>query len=101
MSVVTLERPNFVNPAGMEVISMVAEGDLDLITYLNDLRGTIKPVHQKNTFGFPTPKNPDKVRIAPQSRIEASENYWNGKKKKKLNAQDDKKSGMEMLEQFD
>ena len=57
-SVVTPEQSKFIKPVDMAVLSMIPEGDPDLITYLTELLRTNKPDQQTNTFWFPTPENP-------------------------------------------
>ena len=57
-SVVTPEQSKFIKPVDMAVLSMIPEGDSDLITYLTELLRTNKPNQQTNTFWFPTPENP-------------------------------------------
>ena len=57
-SVVTPEESKFIKPVDMAILSMIPEGDPDLITYLTELLRTNKPDQQTNTFWFPTPKNP-------------------------------------------
>ena len=57
-SVVTPEQYNFIKPVDTAILSMIPEGDPDLITYLTELLRTNKPEQQNNTFWFPTPENP-------------------------------------------
>ena len=57
LSVVTPEQSKFIKPVDMAVLSMIPEGDPDLITYLTELLRTNKPDQQTNTFWFPTPEN--------------------------------------------
>ena len=61
ISVVTLEQSRFIKPVDTAILSMISEGDLDLITYLTELLRTNKPDQQNNTFWFPTPKNPGNI----------------------------------------
>ena len=42
----------------MAILSMIPEGDPDLITYLTELLRTNKPDQQTNISWFPRPKNP-------------------------------------------
>ena len=56
-SVVTPEQSKFIKPVDMAILSMIAEGDPDLITYLTQLLRTNKPDQQNNIFWFPTPSN--------------------------------------------
>ena len=55
-SVVTPERSKFNKPVDTTILSMIPEGDPDLVTYLTELLRTNKPDEQSNTFWFPTPK---------------------------------------------
>ena len=57
-SVVTPEQSKFIKPVDTAILSMIPEGDLDLVTYLTKLLRTNKPDQQNNTFWFPTPENP-------------------------------------------
>ena len=56
-SVVTPEQSKFIKPVDMAILSMISEGDPNLITYLTELLRTNKPDQQINTFWFPKPKN--------------------------------------------
>ena len=60
-SVVTLEQPKFIKPVDMAILSMIPEGDPDLITYLTELLRSNKQDQQTNTFSFPTPEKPGKT----------------------------------------
>ena len=57
-SVVTPEQSKFIKPVDMAILSMIPEGDPDLITYLTELLRRNKQDQQTNTFWFPTPENP-------------------------------------------
>ena len=57
-SVVTPEQSKFIKPVDMAILSMIPQGDPDLVTYLTELLRTDKPDQQNNTFWFPTPENP-------------------------------------------
>ena len=59
-SVVTPEQSKHIKPVDMAILSMTAQGDLDLTAYLNELLRTRKPEQQDHTFWFPTPENPGK-----------------------------------------
>ena len=99
-SVFTPERSKFIKPVDMAILSMIPEGDLDLITYLNELLSTSKPDQQANTFWFPTPENPGNTdeHTPIQTRIlkELCE-----LQQKKLNPKDDNESRTEFLKRFD
>ena len=58
LSVVTPEQSKFIKPVDMAILSMIPEGDPDLIVYLTELLRTNKPDQQNNTFWFPTLGNP-------------------------------------------
>ena len=55
-SIVTPEQSKFIKPVDMAVLSMIPEGDPDLITYLTALFRTKKADQQTTTFGFRHPK---------------------------------------------
>ena len=97
-SVVTPEQSKFIKPVHMAILSMIPEGDPDLITYLNELLRTNRPDQQTNTFWFPTPDNPgytdDHTPI--QTRI-----LKGLQKREKLNPKDDIDSRLESLKRFD
>ena len=57
-SVVTPEQSKFIKLVDMAFLSMIPEGDPDLVTYLAELLRTNKPDQKINTFWFPTPENP-------------------------------------------
>ena len=61
VSVVTPEQSKFIKPVDTAILSMIPEGNPDLITYLTELLRTNKPDQQNNTFWFPTPKIPGKT----------------------------------------
>ena len=62
-SVVTPEQSKFIKPVDMAILSMIPEGDPDLITYLPELLRTNKQDQQTNTFRFPTPENPGNTEV--------------------------------------
>ena len=100
-SVVTPEQSKFIKPVDTAILSMIPEGDPDLITYLAELLRTNKPDQQNNTFWFPTPKNPgntdDHTPIQKQTLTELCELQ----RREKLNPKDDIESQMEFLKRFD
>ena len=55
-SVFTPEQSKFIKPVDTAILSMIPEGEPDLITYLTDLLRTNKPDQQKNFYGFRQPK---------------------------------------------
>ena len=99
-SVVTPEQSKFIKPVDMAILSMIPEGDPDLLTYLTQLLRTNKKDQQTNTFWFSTPENPGNTEdhIPIQTRIlkELSELQL----KEKLNPKDSIESRMEFSKQF-
>ena len=81
-SVVTAEQSKFIRPVDTAILSMIAEGDPDLTTYLNQLLRRNRPEQQINTFWFPTPENPGKTEDHTRYRHESSKNCVNYKKKR-------------------
>ena len=55
-SVLTPEQSKIIKPVETAILSMIPEGDPDLVTYLTELLRTKKPDQQNNTFWFPRPK---------------------------------------------
>ena len=100
-SVVTPEQSKFIKPVDMAILSMVPQGDPDLVTYLTELLKTNKPDQQNNTFWFPTPENPgnteDHTPIQTRILTELSELQ----RREKLNPKDDSESQTEFLKGFD
>ena len=85
----------------MAILSMIPEGDPDLVTYLTELLRTNKPDQQNNTFWFPTPENPgnteDHTPIQTRNLTELRELQ----RREKLNPKDDSESRTEFLKKFD
>ena len=98
--VVTPGKSKFIEPVDMAIISMIPEGDPDLIVYLTELLRTKKPDQQNNTFCFPTPENPgnrdDHTPFQKRLLKELCELQL-----KKLNPKDDIESRMEFLKRLD
>ena len=59
--VVTPEQSKFIRPVDTNILSMIPESDPDLTTFLSKLLRTNKTIQERNTFWFPTPKNPGKT----------------------------------------
>ena len=99
-SVVTPEQSKFIKPVDMAIISMIPEGDPDLVSYLTELLKTNKPYQQNNTFYFPTPDNPgnteDHTPIQTRNLTELRELQ----RREKLNPKDDSESRTEFLKRF-
>ena len=70
-SVLTPEQSKFIEPVDTAILSMIPEGDPDLVTYLTELLRMNKPDQQNNAFWFPTPENPGNTEdhIPIQTRI--------------------------------
>ena len=98
-SVVTLEQSKFIKPVDMAILSMIPEGDPDLITYLTQLLRANKQDQQTNTFWFPTPANPGNTEEHTQTRI--LKELCDLQLKEKLNPKDDIESRTEFLKRFD
>ena len=100
-SVVTPEQSKFITPVEMAILSMIPEGDPDLITYLIELLRRIKQDQQNNSFWLPTPENPGNTEdhTPIQSRILKEQREL--QQKEKLNPKDDIESRTEFLKRFD
>ena len=100
-SVVTPEQSKFINPVDMAILSMIPQGDPDLVTYLTELLRTNKPDQQNNTFWFPTPENPgnteDQTPVQTRNLTELRELQ----RREKLNPKDGSESRTEFLKRFD
>ena len=88
-SVVTPEQSKFIKPVGMAILSMIPEGDPDLITYLNELLRTNKPDQQTNTFWFPAPENPGNTEEHTPIQTRILKELCELQQKEKLNPKDD------------
>ena len=100
-SVVTPEQSKFIKPVDMAILSMIPEGDPDLITYLNELLRTSKPDQQANTFWFPTPENPGNTDEHTPIQTRKLKELCELQQKEKLNPKDDNESRTEFLKRFD
>ena len=100
-SVVTPEQSKFITPVEMAILSMIPEGDPDLITYLIEPLRRIKQDQQNNSFWLPTPENPGNTEdhTPIQSRILKEQREL--QQKEKLNPKDDIESRTEFLKRFD
>ena len=100
-SVVTPEQSKFIKPVDMTVLSMIPEGDSDLITYPTELLRKNKPDQQTNTFWFPTPKNPGNTNEHTPIQTRILKELCDLQQKEKLNPKDDNESRIEFLKRFD
>ena len=85
----------------MAVLSMIPEGDPDLIIYLTELLRTNKPDQQTNTFWFPTPENPGNTNEHTPIQTRILKELCELQQKEKLNPKDDSQSRIEFLKRFD
>ena len=101
LSVVTPEQSKFIKPVDMAILSMIQEGDPDLITFLTELLRTNKPDQRNNTFWFPTPEDPGKTEDHTPIQTRILTELLELQRKEKLNPKDDIESRVEFLKRFD
>ena len=101
LSVVTPEQSKFIKPVDMAILSMIPQGDPDLITYLTELLRTNKPDQQTNTFWFPTPEKPGNTEEHTPIQTRILKELRELQQKEKLNPKDDNESRIEFLKRFD
>ena len=99
-SIVTPEQSKFIKPVDMAILSMIPEGDPDLITYLTELLRTNKPNKQTNTFWFPTPEDPGNTEEHTPIPTRILKQLRELQLKEKLNPKDDIESRSEFLKRF-
>ena len=99
--VVTPEQSKFIKPVDMAILSMIPEGDPDLISYLTELLRTNKPDQQNNTFWSPTPKTPGNTDEHTPIQKRILKKLCELQLKGKLNPKDDFESRKEFLKRFD
>ena len=99
-SVVTPEQSKYIKPVDMAILSMIPEGDPDLITYLNELLRTNKPDQQNNTFWFPTPENPGNTDEHTPIQTRILQVLRELQLKEQLNPTDNNESRTEFLKRF-
>ena len=100
-SVVTPEQSKFIKPVDTAILSMISEGDPDLITYLTELLRTIKSDQRKNTFWFPTPEKPGNTEDRTPNQTRILTELRELQRREKLNPKDDIESRIEFLKRFD
>ena len=100
-SVVTPEQTKFIKPVDTAILSMIPEGDPDLVTYLTELLRTNKPDQQNNTFWFPTPENPGNTEDHTPIQTRILTELCELQRREKLNPKDDTDSRTEFLKRFD
>ena len=101
LSVVTPEQCKFIKPVDMAILTMIPEGDPDLITYLTELLRTNKQDQQSNTIWFPTPENPGNTEEHTPIQTRILKELRELQLKEKLNPKDGIGSRIEFLKQFD
>ena len=99
-SVVTPEQSKFIKPVDIAILSMIPEGDPDLITYLTELIRINKP-DQSNTFWFPTLENPGNTDEHTPIQTRILKELCELQQQEKLNPKDDNESRTEFLKRFD
>ena len=100
-SVVTPEQSKFIKPVDTAILSMIPEGDPDLVTHLTELLRTNKPDQQNNTFWFPTIENPGNTEDHTPIQTRVLTDLRELQRREKLNPKDDIESRMEFLRRFD
>ena len=100
-SVVTPEQSQFIEPVDMAILSMIPEGDPDMITYVTELLRTNKSDQQTNTFWFSTPKNPGNTEEHTPIQTRILKELRELQLKEKLNPKDNTESRREFLKRFD
>ena len=100
-SVLTPEQSKFLKPVDTAILSMIPEGDPDLVTYLTELLRTNEADQQHNTFWFPTPENPGNTEDHTPVQTRILTELRELQRREKLNPKDDSESRMEFLKRFD
>ena len=100
-SLVTPEHSKFNKPVDTAILSIIPEGDPDLITYLAALLKTKKADQQNNTFWFPAPENPGNTEDHTPIQTRILKEVRELQQKEKLNPKQGIQSRMEILERFD
>ena len=98
-SVVIPVQSKFIKPVDTAILSMIPQGDPDLVTYLTELLRTNEP--DQNTFWFPTPKNPGNTEDHSPIQTRILTELRELQRREKLIPKDDKESRMEFLKRFD
>ena len=96
-SVVTPEQSKFIKPVDMAILSMIPEGDTDLVSYLTELLRTNKRDQQNDTFSFPTPENPGNTEDHTPIQTRILIELCKLQRKEKLNPNEDGESRTEFL----
>ena len=100
-SVVTLEKSKFIKPVDTVVLSLIPEGDPDLVFYLTELLKMNKPDQQNNTNWFLTPENPGNLEDHTLIHTRSLKELRELQQKDKLNPKGDIQSRTKFLKRFD
>ena len=85
----------------MAILSMIPEGDPNLVTYLTELLRTKKPDQQNNVFWFPTPENPGNTENHTPIQTRILTEVRELQRREKLNPQNDSESRTEFFKKID
>ena len=91
-SVVIPEQSKFTKPVDTAILSMIPEGDPNLVTYLTELLKANRPDQQNNTFWFPTPGNPSNTEDHTPIQTRILTELRELQQKEKLNPKEDNES---------
>ena len=94
---VTPEQTKINKPVDTAILSMIPEGDPDLVTYLTELLRANKPDQQNSIFWFPTPENPGNTEDHNPTQTRILTELRELQRKEKLNPKDDIESRTEFL----
>ena len=100
-SVVTPEQSKLIKPVDMAILSMIPEGEPDLVTYLTELLRTNKRDQPNKTFRFPTPENPGNTEDHTPIQTRILTELCKLQRKEKLNPKDDREPRTKLLKRFD
>ena len=100
-SVVTPEQSKFIKPVDMTILSIIPEGDPDLVIYLTELLRANKADQQNNTFWFTTPENPGNTEDQTPIQTRILTELRELQRREKSNPTDDSESRTEFLKRFD
>ena len=100
-SIFTSEQSKFIKPVHTAILSMIPEGDSNLITYWTEQLRTTKPDQQNNIFWFPTPENPGNIEDHTPVQTRILRELRELQHKDKLNPKDAAELRMDFFERFD
>ena len=99
-AVVTPEQSKHIKPVELAILSMIPQGNPELIAYLNELLRTSKTEQQNNTCWFPTPQNPGKAQHRIPVQIRNLKEIIEVEEKEKFNPQEGTKGRNKLLKDF-